>query len=204
MTPPKVAVVDSGVANLTSVMAALQRLGADAEVTSDAAKIRAASHVILPGVGSASAAMAQLRAKKLVDTLFAALTQPVLGICLGMQLLFARSEEGGGTECLGIIPGRRSKLMPSSPRYARAAYGLEPDCGPTIRSSAAAKASTMAAYVYFVHSYAAPVADTTLATTDYGGLSPPSSGIKIFSVASFIPERSSTVGSRILEKLSWM
>src|SRR5271170_6210644 len=102
--PRKIMVVDSGVANLASVMAALRRLDVSAEVTSDAGKIRDASHVILPGVGSAAAAMARLEVRKLVDVL-RALTQPVLGICLGMQLLFARSEEGGGVDGLGIFPG---------------------------------------------------------------------------------------------------
>jgi len=87
-----IAVVDSGVANLASVMAALQRIGAEAEVTSDTKRISTAERVILPGVGAAAAAMTQLRQKKLIDVL-CTLTQPVLGICLGMQLLFARSHE---------------------------------------------------------------------------------------------------------------
>ena len=115
-----IAVIDSGVANLASVMAALGRLGAAAEVTADASKIRAASRVILPGVGSAQAAMAQLKAKNLIDVI-RGLTQPVLGICLGMQLLFEGSEEGqtaGQTlPCLGVIPGtvRRMQASPDMP-----------------------------------------------------------------------------------------
>ena len=106
-----VAGIDSGVANLASVMAALSRLGVSAEVTADAQKIRAASRVILPGVGAASAAMTQLGNKGLVDVL-CGLTQPVLGICLGMQMLFTRSQESGGCDCLDIIHGHVKQLRP--------------------------------------------------------------------------------------------
>ena len=88
-------IVDSGVANLASVKAAFDRLGVEAEVTDDVRKIASAERVILPGVGSAEAAMKQLTAKNLTAVL-RNLTQPVLGICLGMQLLFLRSEEGAG------------------------------------------------------------------------------------------------------------
>ena len=108
-----IAVVDSGVANLESVMAALRRLNVEARVTSDPSEIRAADRVILPGVGAAGAAMQQLEAKKLV-TVLRALAQPVLDICLGMQLLFERSSEGAGTACLGILPGAL-ELLPSLP-----------------------------------------------------------------------------------------
>src|SRR5690606_17207589 len=99
-----IAVVDSGVANLTSVVAALHRLSAEAVVTSDPDQIARADRVILPGVGAAAAAMARLNARGL-DACLPALTQPVLGICLGMQLLFTRSEENGGTAGLGVLEG---------------------------------------------------------------------------------------------------
>src|ERR1700744_6243304 len=98
----KVVLVDAGGTNIGSVRYALQRLGTDAELTSDAARIRAASHVILPGVGAAAPGMRMLREAGLVDVL-RGLTQPVLGVCLGMQLLCERSEESD-TECLGVIP----------------------------------------------------------------------------------------------------
>src|SRR5690606_16772913 len=96
-----VAVVDSGGTNIASVLHALQRLGASAELTADAERIRSAERVLLPGVGAAAPAMRALRARGL-DRVLASLTQPVLGICLGMQLLYAHSEEGDSA-CLGLL-----------------------------------------------------------------------------------------------------
>lgn len=190
-----IAVIDSGVANLASVMAALSRLGVEAEVTADAAKIRAASRVILPGVGSAAAAMQQLRAKKLVDVL-RNLTQPVLGICLGMQLLFARSEEGGGAEGLGILPGTVG-LLSSSPDHPVPHMGWN---RLTLRQPAhpLLKGVAEGSFAYFVHSYAAPESDITLATTDYGDNFAAIIGHKNFFGCQFHPERSSTAGKQIL------
>ena len=108
----KVAVVDSGGANIASVCFALQRLGLDAELTGDAAVIVRAERVILPGVGAAAPAMARLRELDLVQTL-RELTVPLLGICLGMQLLFEASDEGD-TPCLGLLRGRVT-LLPDAP-----------------------------------------------------------------------------------------
>lgn len=98
-----IAVVDSGGANLGSVLFALARIGASAVVTADPEIIRRSDKVILPGVGAAGAAMRGLRERGLVQVL-RELVQPVLGICLGMQLLYERSEEGQ-TDCLGVLPG---------------------------------------------------------------------------------------------------
>ncbi len=195
-----ITVIDSGVANLASVMGALQRLKADAEVTSDAAKIRAASRVILPGVGSASAAMAQLKAKGLIDVI-RNLIQPTLGICLGMQLLFTGSEEGQRDgallPCLGMISGavRSMKASPETPvphmgwnnlRLIAPDHpllrGVAPDC-----------------YVYFVHSFAAPVAGYTLAASDYGGEFTAVAAERNFFGCQFHPERSGEVGEQILK-----
>ncbi|MDI1319592.1 MAG: imidazole glycerol phosphate synthase subunit HisH, partial [bacterium] len=106
------AIVDSGGANIASVRFALERLGVRSELTADPAVIRAAEHVILPGVGSAVEGMKRLQAKGLVDCV-RGLTQPVLGVCLGMQLLFDNSEEGP-TETLGLVPGTVA-LLPASP-----------------------------------------------------------------------------------------
>ncbi len=190
-----IAVVDSGVANLASVMAALRRLGSDAEITSDAEKIRAADRVILPGVGSARAAMAQLEARNLIDVL-RALTQPMLGICLGMQLLYARSDEGGGVDGLGVLPGtvKRLEAAPGTPvphmgwnqlklqdRNHRLFRGVNDDC-----------------FVYFVHSYAAPVSPSTLAVTTYGEAFTSVVGRDNFFGCQFHPERSSAPGHQIL------
>ncbi|MEM7055217.1 MAG: imidazole glycerol phosphate synthase subunit HisH, partial [Pseudomonadota bacterium] len=104
-----VAVIDSGGANLGSVVQALNRLGAESLLTRDAVEIERATHVILPGVGAAAAAMQALADANLIEPL-KRLTQPVLGICLGLQLLFERSDEGD-VECLGLLPGQ-VKLLP--------------------------------------------------------------------------------------------
>lgn len=192
-----IAVIDSGVANLASVMAALRRLKADAAVTSDGAAIRSASHVILPGVGAAPPAMAQLWSKNLVD-IVRGLTQPVLGICLGMQLLFERSEEGGGgTACLGVIPGMVKRMVGTKDRpvphmgWNRMKL-LKPE-------HALLQGVDEGSYVYFVHSFAAPVAAATLASADYGGAFTAMAAHRNFHGCQFHPERSSAVGSRILQ-----
>src|SRR5581483_7882292 len=104
----KIAIVDSGGANLASVKDALERLGVEGELTADARKIRAADKVLLPGVGSAADAMERLKARGLVETL-RGLKRPALGICLGMQLLFESSDEGP-TPCLGVLPGAVAKI----------------------------------------------------------------------------------------------
>jgi glutamine amidotransferase len=195
-----IAIIDSGVANLASVMAALHRLKAEAVVTSDAASIRAASHVILPGVGAAAAAMAQLKAKKLVDAI-RGLTQPMLGICLGMQLLFTSSEEGQAGDaplpCLDVIPGavRGMTVSPETP-VPHMGWNqikiLKPDhplLGGVMPDS----------FVYFVHSYAAPVGDDTLASAEYGGAFTAIAARRNFLGCQFHPERSSAVGSQILQ-----
>lgn len=185
------AVVDSGVANLTSVMAALQRLGAEATVTAEAAVIAGAERIILPGVGSAGAAMARLREKKLEDVL-KGLTQPVLGICLGMQIMFESSAEGGA--CLGIMPGRVEKLpsLPSMP-VPHMGWNQIRQC-----RSALLEGIEEGSYVYFVHSYAAPVGDVTLAVTDYSAAFSAAVGRGNFFGCQFHPERSGAVGGRIL------
>ncbi len=191
-----IAVVDSGVANLESVMSMLRRIGAEAEVTADAGKIKSASHVILPGVGAAAPAMAQLRAKNLIDTLLA-LTQPVFGICLGMQVLFESSTEGSGTDCLGIIPGTM-KLLPASPDVPVPHMGwnqitLKKPGHPLLRGV------DNNSFVYFVHSYAAPVSDSTLASCDYGTSFAAIASVRNFMGCQFHPERSGAVGSQILK-----
>jgi glutamine amidotransferase len=186
-------IIDSGGANLASLQFAFERLGEAAHVTADPERIRSAARVILPGVGSAGDAMARLRSKGLTD-LLPALTQPVLGICLGMQLLFERSEEAD-TECLGIVPEKVRRLQPSSGRPV-------PHMGwnqlSPLRDDPLLEGICSQDYVYFVHSFAVPVSEVTLASADYGD---PLSAIvrrNNFWGTQFHPERSAAVGARVL------
>jgi glutamine amidotransferase len=186
-------IIPSCGSNLASLQFALERLGAQVPLTEDPARIRAASHVILPGVGAAAPGMARLAAAGLVD-LIPTLTQPVLGICLGMQLLFARSEEED-TPCLGVIDAevRRFPPSPDLPVPQMGWNELEP-----VGVSPLLAGVPKGAYAYFVHSYAAPPGPYTRATTIYGV--PFSAVIEQgnFFGTQFHPERSSRSGAEIL------
>lgn len=192
-----VTIVDYGTGNLRSVTNALARLGADYILTAEPAAVRRAERVLLPGVGEAAAAMRLLRGKGLVDTL-KNLTCPVLGICLGMQLLCAHSEEGN-TECLGIFPNRVRRFFSES---AGDGGGLKvPHVGwNSIHDlkSPLYKHVGEGEYVYYVHSYAAEVNEYTAATTDYGGRFSGSLYKDNFYGCQFHPEKSGEVGRRIL------
>jgi glutamine amidotransferase len=186
-------VIDSGVANLGSVLAALERIGVAATLSTDAAVVAGASHVILPGVGAAAPAMRQLRERGL-DRLIPRLTCPVLGICLGMQLLFDATDEGD-VECLGVIPGRLSRFDP-------ALCGRVPHMGwnqlDILRESPLTSGFGDDPHAYFVHSYRAPVSAATLVQCDYGG---PFSAVvqhRNFFGAQFHPERSAAVGAQLI------
>ena len=186
-------IIDSGGANLASLLFAFERLGARARVTSNAAEIASAARVILPGVGAAANAMQRLHDSG-VASLLPALEQPVLGICLGMQLLFDHSEEGS-TDCLGIVPERVQRLKP--------ARGLPvPHMGwnqlTRLRDDPILDGIGPQDYVYFVHSYAAPVSAVTLATTDYGTALSAVVRKGNFWGAQFHPERSAGTGARLL------
>jgi glutamine amidotransferase len=185
-------IVDSG-ANLASLQYALERLGARARVSQDPTTIATASHVVLPGVGAASDAMERLRRARVAQVL-TLLTQPVLGICLGMQLLFKNSEEGP-TECLGLLPDtvRRLEAVPGRPVPHMGWNQLEGRREDPLLEGIAARE-----YVYLVHSYAAAVSQHTLASTDYGG--PLSAVIRRgnFWGTQFHPERSGRAGARVL------
>lgn len=185
-------IVDSG-ANLASLQFALERLGARTQVSADGATIASAERVVLPGVGAAADAMGRLRAAGLTNVL-RTLTQPVLGICLGMQLLFHASEEGA-TRCLGLLPDtvRRLHAHPGRPVPHMGWNQLE-DC----REDALLEGIATKTYMYFVHTYAAPVSEHTLASTDYGG--PLSAVVRRgkFWGTQFHPERSGRAGARLL------
>jgi imidazole glycerol-phosphate synthase subunit HisH len=191
---PRVVLLDSGGANLGSVQAAFARMGVAAPVTSDWNSIRNATHVVLPGVGAAAACMARLRENGLLP-LIPRLTQPLIGICVGMQLLFEASEEGA-TECLGLLQGD-VRLLPCSPGIRVPHMGwnrLEASEG----SAHPLMAGLDHASVYFVHSYAAPPSRDTIASTTHG--IPMSAVVARGSVmgAQFHPERSSASGARLL------
>ena len=188
------AIVDRGGANIASVRFALERLGVHSELTADPAVIRAADRVILPGVGSAVEGMKRLRARGLVDCV-RGLTQPVLGVCLGMQLLFDDSEEGP-TETLGLVPGRVARL-PDSPGIQVPHMGWNTVL--TGRTVALLDGIAQNARFYFVHSYAGPVNAFTLASCDHGT---PFAAIvqrDNFSGVQFHPERSGAAGARLLK-----
>ena len=188
-----VVIVASGGANIASLQFALERLGSPSEVSADAERIRAASHVILPGVGAAADAMARLRGYRL-DSLIPTLTQPVLGICLGMQLLHEASAEGE-TRCLGIIPGAASRFIEAPgrpvPHMGWNTLDLERGC-PLLAGL------TGPDYAYFVHSYALPVNEATVASCRYGNRFSACVAWGNFFGAQFHPERSAHVGARLL------
>ena len=188
------AIIDSGGANIGSVRFALQRLGADSVFTADPDVIRRADRVILPGVGAAAAAMQQLRAHDLVDCI-RGLTQPVLGICLGMQLLFEGSREGD-VECLGLIPGTLQRFPETE--------GLRvPHMGwnhtEATRSDPLLAGLGQEPWFYFVHSYYAPVSAATLASCRHGLEFSAMVQRGNFRGAQFHPERSAKDGAKVLE-----
>lgn len=189
----EVAIIDSGGANIASLLYALQRLQTNAVLTSDANVIRNAPRVLLPGVGAAKDAMQRLTKAGLVDVV-RELEQPVLGICLGMQLLCAGSEEEN-VECLGIIPGTVEKLVATSDNPV-------PNMGWCLTSVTTDHPMLQhikdRSYFYYLHSYALPVSENTLATARHAGEFSAIVGHRNFVAAQFHPERSSTAGAQLL------
>lgn len=190
----RVAVIDAGGANIGSVRYALDRLGVASILTSDAAVIAASERVILPGVGAAKAAMARLQQLDLMPTL-RALQQPLLGICLGMQLLFESSEEGD-VQTLGLLQGRVGKL-PGTPGVRIPHMGWNRLA--IRRESPLLEGIQAGASCYFVHSYAAPVTPDCIASSAHG--IPFAAVVQRGNVAGmqFHPERSGVVGARLLQ-----
>jgi glutamine amidotransferase len=194
LSAPNVVIVANGGANIASLQFALERLNVPSLVSSDPDAIGAASHVILPGVGAAANAMARLRRDGLHHVI-PKLRQPVLGICLGMQLLFESSDEGD-TRCLGIIPGRAT-------RFAEAQGRPVPHIGWNTlqigRDSPMLTGMRGGDYAYFVHSYALPVTSATVASTEYGSSFSACVEWRNFFGAQLHPERSGAAGARILQ-----
>lgn len=188
------AIIDSGGANLASLQFAFERLGAKTRVTAQPREIAAAPRVVLPGVGCAADAMERLR-RGAIAPLLASLTQPVLGICLGMQLLFERSEEGS-TQCLGLVPGevRRLTAAPGLPVPHMGWNQLEHCTADPLLEGLAPDA-----YFYFVHGYAVPACESTVAQVAYGGALSAVVRQGNFWGVQFHPERSAASGARLLE-----
>lgn len=195
----QVTIIDSGVANVGSVVAALQRLGAVVQVSRDWEQIRRAERIVLPGVGAAAAAMRELRALDL-DQRLPTLTQPLLGVCLGMQLLYEASEEGAEAAaplaCLGVLPGcvRRLRPVPGVRVPHMGWNSLIP-----LRAHPLVAGLTASNYAYFVHSYAVPVTPETLLACEHGERFTAVVGRGNFFGAQFHPERSAAVGARLLQ-----
>lgn len=187
-----VAVVDYEAGNVRSVVNALARLGAEVCVTDDHDAIRAADRVVLPGVGHAGRAMADLQAKGL-DEVIRSLSQPVLGVCIGMQLMCRRSDEGA-VECMGIFEADVRKMEGSGGcKIPHMGWNAVRDL-----SSGLFDGFDGGEYLYYVHSYAAGVCSATIATTDYGA---PFSGALArgnFYGTQFHPEKSGETGERLL------
>ena len=187
-----IAIIDYKMGNLRSVKNALSRLGAEYIVTDDAAAIVAADKVLLPGVGYAAQAMANLRERGLVDVI-RGLRKPVLGICIGMQVLCRYSEEGD-TPCLDVFD--------TDVRLFKAQEGLKvPHMGWNSISnldSKLFKGVDEGSYVYFVHSYRPGLCQDTIATSNHGGLFSAALKYENFYGTQFHPEKSGDVGEKIL------
>lgn len=190
----KVAIVKYNAGNIRSVINALHRLEVDPVLTDDAAQLAAADRVLFPGQGEASGAMAYLRARGLDNTI-RSLRQPVLGICVGQQLMCRHSEEGNA-ECLGIFDAPVVKFRPT--RHEDKVPHMGWNALYDMRSPLFAGFSERE-YVYFIHSYYVPPTPHTIATCDY--VLPFSAALRKdnFFATQFHPEKSGDVGERILQ-----
>ncbi|MGS3176687.1 imidazole glycerol phosphate synthase subunit HisH [Aeromonas sanarellii] len=202
MANQKLVIIDTGCANLASVRMAFERLGVQPQVSSKAVDIEQADKLILPGVGTAVAAMKNLNERGLVPLIRAA-KQPLLGFCLGMQMLAQASEESmntadqgcGEIDCLGIVPGKIRLMEVGDLRLPHMGWNqiTHDETHPLL------KGIHSGSYFYFVHSYALEVTEATLAICDYGRPFTAIVGRDNFFGAQFHPERSGAAGARLLQ-----
>jgi len=195
VSKPLIAVLDYGIGNLRSAQKSLDRMGADARLTADAGLIAEAAGVVLPGVGAFGPCMAALRHAGLDEQarIAAADGRPFLGICIGLQLVYEGSEEAPGVAGLGILPGTVRLLSGNVKRPQMQWNRLE------VRTPSPLLEGLEDAWVYFVHSFAAPMAGNVAAVCDYGG--PVAAAIADDNVwaTQFHPEKSARPGLRLLE-----
>lgn len=202
MSSPSLVIIDTGCANISSVKFAVQRLGIEAIVSDDLKEISRAQRVILPGVGSAPAAMASIKRKQL-ENCIQSLEQPVLGVCLGMQLMVTSSQENHlgnaqDTPCLGLIPGRVAKMQVGQLTLPHMGWNRV----------YSAKANPLfagiddGAHFYFVHGYAIAKYEHTLATCHYQDDFSAAINKDNFFGVQFHPERSSDAGAQLLKNFS--
>ncbi len=192
-----IVIIKYNAGNIESVNNALNRLGVSAEITADPEKIRKADKVIFPGVGEASTTMAYLREHKL-DELIVSLKQPVLGICLGLQLMCSHSEEND-TDCLGIFEEKVKRFVPKpGEEYITKVPHMGWNAVNQLKSDLFTGVNENE-YVYFVHSYYAEKSEHTIATCNY--IQPFSAALhkNNFYATQFHPEKSGTIGAKILE-----
>ncbi|MEE3275370.1 MAG: imidazole glycerol phosphate synthase subunit HisH [Actinomycetota bacterium] len=199
MTAPPVAVLDYGIGNLRSAQKALERVGAEALLTSDPAEIAAAAGVVLPGVGAFGRCVEALDESGLFDIAAAAAREavgggrPFLGICVGLQMLHEGSEESPNATGLGILPGEVA-LLPGDVKRPQMQWNrLEQTAGHPLFEGLDGDA-----WVYFVHSYAPPVGPSTIATCDYGGPVCAAEAHGALWATQFHPEKSGEAGLVVL------
>ena len=187
----RIAIIDYGAGNVKSVQFALERQGYAGFLTSDAREIQSADKVIFPGVGEAKTAMSALK-KQGLDKVIPQLKQPVLGICLGMQLMCEKSEEGN-TTCMGIFP-LESKIFPKPLKIPHVGWNQIKH----LKTNLFKDINEMD-FTYFVHSYFVPLSDFTIATSNYGFEFSAALAKDNFYACQFHPEKSGKTGERILK-----
>ena len=197
----KIVIVNTGCANISSVRFALERLGVEVDVSDDVDVIKSADKVFLPGVGTAVAAMASIKQKALVETL-QSLTQPVLGVCLGMQLMVETSAEGGfqGTaniDCLNLMPGHVARMEAKGVRLPHMGWNTVSH-NSSHNNESLFKGIPQDTYFYFVHSFAVPEYEHTLASCTYGNTFSAAINKDNFYGVQFHPERSGEAGAQLL------